>query len=93
MKQLIFILLFVASVFSYGLNQKIETNGRILVYDTTSSTSYTTVSLVLSGGFGIAGNAVIGADSTKGVVLKSADGTAWRLKVSNAGAVSAVTFP
>jgi hypothetical protein len=73
------------------------------LFATTSSTSTTTGALVVSGGAGIAGNINAGGtikansdievtDSTKGIILKSPNGTRYRVTVSDLGILSTASL-
>lgn len=64
--------------------------GQVSAEQTTASTSTTTGALVSKGGLGVAGNIHTGgdveiADIGEGVIIKSPDGTRYRLTVANGG--------
>lgn len=71
----------------------ISSSSNVTVHATTESTSTTTGALVVSGGCGISGSVYCGndveiTDSTKGVILKSPNGTRYRITVNDSGVLT-----
>lgn len=74
---------------SIGL-KVVASTGQVSAEKTTASTSPTTGALISKGGLGVAGNVHVGgdveiADIGEGVIIKSPDGTRYRLTVANGG--------
>lgn len=68
----------------------VASTGQVSAEKTTASTSTTTGALISKGGLGVAGNIHAGgdievADIGEGVIIKSPDGTRYRLTVANGG--------
>jgi hypothetical protein len=81
----------VASISGVSVND--TTNEGALVFSTRPSGGAITTALTIAGsGAATFANDVEVTDNTKGVILKSANGTRWRLTVSDAGALGATSL-